>query len=166
MLCIQSFFSKYILLSILGMGFQLNSNIGQPPFFQTAVSQGAVSSPIFSFYLSSNVSELYLGGTNSQHYTGPIERHTVVSPSSPTFWQLDDAKISVNGKAAVASGFQTIIDSGTSIMYGPSDAVAQVYSQVPGSQDWNNGYYIFPCDSTPAINFSWGGLDWAINAEK
>ena len=148
------------------MGFQLNSNLGQPPFFQTALTQGAVSSSIFSFYLSSNISELYLGGTDSRHYTGPIERHTVMSPSTPTFWQLDDAKISINGKVGVVSGFQTIIDSGTSVMYGPTDAVAQAYSQVPGSQDWKSGFHIFPCNSTPAISFSWGGLDWAINPEK
>lgn len=148
------------------MGFELNSGLGKPPFFQTAISQGAVSNPVFSFYLSPNVSELYLGGTDSQHYTGPIEKHIVMNPSAPTFWQLDNATISVNGKAGVVSGFQTIIDSGTSVMYGPTDAVAQMYSQVPGSQDWENGFYLVPCSSVPVIGFSWGGLDWTITADK
>ncbi len=150
------------------MAFQSISNLGHPPFFQTAVSQGAVSSPVFSFYLSPNGSELHLGGVNRQHFTGIIESHIVVNASepNPTFWQINNAHVSINGSAAVVSSFQTIIDTGTTCVYGPTDAVAKVYIQIPGSREWLSGFYIFPCDTIPAVSFSWGGAEWTISAEQ
>ena len=73
----------------------------------------------------------------------------------------------VNGKT-VASGFDTIIDSGTTIMYGPPSAVKKLYAAVPGSAvyDSSQGYYSYPCDSAPTIAFSWGGKNWEITPEK
>ena len=58
----------------------------------------------------------------------------------------------------VGSGFQTVIDSGTTIMYGPPAAVAAFYKNVPGAAlyDSANGFYSFPCNSSVqvALNFS------------
>ena len=64
---------------------------------------------------------------------------------------------------------KTIIDSGTTIIYGPSDAVAELYQNIPGSSvyDQNSGFYSFPCSNVPSnIAFSWGGKQWEISAAK
>ena len=110
-------------------------------------------------------SELYLGGANDSLFTGSIEYHDLFSNNG--FWEIGSAAISVDGTSAV-SGFQTIIDSGTTIMYGPPSAVEQVYATVPGSElfDSTNGYFSFPCNSVPNIAFNWGGRDWAISSAK
>jgi cathepsin D len=58
--------------------------------FQTLVSQGQVSTPEFGFYFAKSGSELYIGGTNQNHYTGSftympvttqVGRHDTVVPS-------------------------------------------------------------------------------------
>jgi len=116
------------------------------------------------FYLASSGSELYLGGTDEDLYSGSIEYHDV--DTSTGFWQITGAKAFV-GTTTANTGFETIIDSGTTIMYGPPAAVKTFYSKVAGSKvyDSANGYYSFPCSSVPSVSFSWGsGQKWAITA--
>ena len=137
----------------------------QNPFFNTAISEGAVDEGVFGFKLASSGSELYLGGTNSDLYSGSLEYHDV--DQSNGFWQLTGASAYVGSTAAV-TGFETIIDSGTTIMYGPPSAVKKLYAKVSGSgvYDSSEGYYYYPCSSPPTLSFSWGGKKWEISSDK
>ncbi|KAJ7584093.1 acid protease [Mycena floridula] len=149
---------------ILGLAFPDISNLGENPFFNTANEDGTVDENVFGFYLASSGSELYLGGTDEDLYSGSIEYHDV--DTSTGFWQITGAKAFV-GSTTANTGFETIIDSGTTIMYGPPAAVKTFYSKVAGSAvyDSANGYYSFPCSSVPSVSFSWGsGKKWAITA--
>ncbi|KAJ3715899.1 acid protease [Lentinula guzmanii] len=150
---------------ILGMGYSTLSNLGAPTFFETAVKQGVVSSPEFSFFLSPNGSELYIGGTNSQLYTGDIEFHDV--NTSPGYWKISDGSISVPSNASVVSGIDTIVDSGTTLIYGPPDAVKTLWASIPGASayDAEPGFYMYPCNQTLGVSFSWGGKNWNIPDE-
>ncbi|KIJ41128.1 hypothetical protein M422DRAFT_31981 [Sphaerobolus stellatus SS14] len=149
---------------ILGLAFPALSNLGANPYFNTAFSQGTASINEFSFKLATTGSELYIGGANTAKYTGAIEFHAV-SSSSQGFWQIAGASIKT-GTATPVTGFQTIIDSGTTIMYGPPAAVKTFYAAVSGSKlfDSTNGFYSFPCSSVPSVSFSWGEKNWAISA--
>ena len=86
---------------------------------------------------------------------------------SSGFWQINGGKAYVGSKAVV-TGFETIIDSGTTIMYGPPSTVKTLYSAISGSgvYDSSEGYYYYPCSSPPAVSFSWGGKKWEISADK
>ncbi|KAJ4463847.1 aspartic protease [Lentinula edodes] len=150
---------------ILGLAFPAISNLDADPFFVNANSQNAVNLNEFGFYLASSGSELYLGGANSDLYSGSIEYHDV--DTSTGFWQISGASIASDGTTAV-SNFATIIDSGTTIMYGPPSAVKEFYAQVSGSKlyDSTDGYYSFPCDSAPEVSFSWGGDSFTISADN
>ena len=150
---------------ILGLAYPAISNLNANPFFNTAVQQGAVDEGVFGFKLASTGSELYLGGTNDELYSGSIEYHDV--DTSPGFWQLTGARAYV-GSRAVVSNFETIIDSGTTIMYGPPSAVRTFYRAISGSgvYDSSQGYYYYPCNSPPTVAFSWGGRQWTISPEK
>jgi cathepsin D len=102
---------------ILGMAFPALSQLHKDPFFVTANSQGSIEDGEFGFYLASSPSgsELFLGGTNSALYTGSIEYHSIVE--DPTgFWQIGNASIA-SGSITAVFGFDTIIDSGTTLMY-------------------------------------------------
>ena len=155
------------------MAFPSISRLKQP-FFQNAIQQEKVASGVFAFHITQNSSELHLGTTNRQHYSGPIEYHPVINTevngtSEIAFWQLGKAQVGVNGKTAPLSPFKTIIDTGTTLMYGPPDEVSKVYAQVKGSQpltDELEGYYSFPCDNVPNIGFNWGGREWMISQNK
>ncbi|EMD41037.1 hypothetical protein CERSUDRAFT_111607 [Gelatoporia subvermispora B] len=148
---------------LIGLAFPPLSNLRQNPFFVTASNEKAVPSSEFGFKLASSGSELYLGGTDSSLFKGSIEYHTL--SSSNGFWQIGGASAIVNG-TTVTSGFQTIIDSGTTIMYGPPSDVQTFYAAIPGSAvfDQNSGYYSYPCNSTPAVAFSWGGQQWPMTS--
>ncbi|KAH9894311.1 protease [Cubamyces lactineus] len=147
---------------ILGMAFPVLSNLRQDPFFVTAFKQKHAARNEFAFKLNTTGSELYIGGTNSALYKGSPEYHNISSDAG--YWQIGDAEALVDGKRAV-SGFHTIIDSGTTIMYGPPAAVKQVYAAVKGSKvyDAETGFYSFPCATPPTLAFSWGGKSWDIS---
>ncbi|KAI0374183.1 acid protease [Pilatotrama ljubarskyi] len=156
-------FGAQALDGILGMAFPAISNLRQSPFFNTAKTQGAVKTGVFAFKLAKSGSELYLGGTDSSLYSGSIEYHKVTGSG---FWQIANAKLYFGSKT-VQSGFQTIIDSGTTIIYGPPSQVAAFYKNIPGSRvyDSSAGFYSFPCSSVPStVAFSWGGKKWTISA--
>jgi cathepsin D len=92
------------------LAFPVISNNQQDPFFNTATKQGAVSQSVFGFKLASQGSELFLGGTNNNLFSGDLEFHEV--DSSIGLWQVPGASVKVNGQS-VADSFETIIDSGT-----------------------------------------------------
>jgi cathepsin D len=151
---------------ILGLAYSTLSNLQSPNFMQTAISQSVVSSPTFGFYLAphhGSGSELYLGGTNNHLYTGDIEYHDV--DTNPGYWKISGGSISVGGKDSVISGIDTIIDSGTTIIYGPPDAVKTFWDAVPGSSPYSaeQGFYTYPCNQTIHVSFNWGGKDWVID---
>lgn len=155
------------------MAFPAISALKQTPFFHNAIQQNKVASGVFAFYLAESGSELHLGGTSPQHYDGPIEYHPVLDMESKNkretaFWLLGDAEVDVNGKN-VLSPIMTIIDSGTSLIFGPPAEVAKVYAQVPGSQALTGplyGMYSFPCKNVPKVSFKWGGKAWTISEAR
>jgi cathepsin D len=159
---LSSTFSDDPIDGILGLAWPLISNLGEPPFFNTLINQGSVSSGVFAFKLASSGSELFLGGTNANLFSGSVEFHAI-DPSTG-FWQAKGAKAIAGSKTAV-SNFETVIDSGTTIMYGPPSAVKNFYAAIPGSAvyDSSQGYYSYPCNSLPTVGFSWGGKTWAIS---
>ncbi|KAM6502920.1 acid protease [Amanita muscaria] len=156
-------FATYAYDGLLGLAFPSLSFMQQTPFLSMAVSQGSISKNAFGLKLGHGGSELYLGGANRELFTGSVELHNL--SSSRGFWQVGGASIKVNGQEAVVSDFDTIIDSGTTLIYGPPEAVRQVYAQIPGSAliDRTNGFYSFPCNSAPVVSFNWGGKDWDIS---
>ena len=64
---------------LLGMGYQTISVYNKPPVFASLVSQSKVTDPVFAFKLAKTGSELYLGGVNSDLYTGSFT-FSAVSP--------------------------------------------------------------------------------------
>ena len=63
------------------------------------MEQGTVKEGVFGFRLADNGSELYLGGTNADFYTGELEYHPVDKTTG--FWQLENAEARVNGATVV-----------------------------------------------------------------
>ncbi|TFK91850.1 acid protease [Polyporus arcularius HHB13444] len=148
---------------LLGMGLPALSELKGTPFFSSAVQQGKVKEGSFAFKLAESGSELFIGGTNSELYTGDVEFHPVVSDTG--FWAIDNGAVTVDGKAA-ASQLITIIDSGTTLIaVTPNDADA-FYQNIQGAQQLEQGFYTFPCDATPQVALSWGGKTWAISADS
>ncbi|EKM60378.1 uncharacterized protein PHACADRAFT_246257 [Phanerochaete carnosa HHB-10118-sp] len=159
---ISSFFETDPTDGVMGLAYpSLSSFQGQTPFFSTLISQRKVNAGEFGFTLGSVGSELYLGGTDTSKYTGDIEYHSI--DTSTGLWQASGAKCTVGSKTT-NSGFNTIIDSGTTSISAPESAVNAFYVAIPGSQIWNHveGSITYPCNLTPDVSFSWGGKTWEI----
>lgn len=136
----------------------------QATFFQNAGDQGQLLNNVFAFAFG-NINSLAIGGLDSTAYTGSVEYHPITGHG---YWQMDSASIRV-GNNAIMSDFITVMDSGTTSIYGPPDAVDQVYSAIAGAElyDQDQGLYTYPCEDVPSIGFSWeGGELWSVTGEK
>ena len=74
----------------MGLAFQSISDYNAPPVFQNLITSGELDSSIFAFKLAASASELYLGGTNTDLFTGdftwvPLTNEVCDGPRVLTF---------------------------------------------------------------------------------
>lgn len=143
---------------ILGMAFGVLSVNSVPTPFDNLVSQGLVDKPEFSFFLGNSneeAGELLLGGTDSAYYTGDI---TYVPLLSATYWEITLDNFEVDGTSYVTSSeHKAIVDSGTSILTGPSSEVSKIASSL-GGKEIVPGEYLVKCDyDGPNFDFTIDG---------
>ncbi|KAK1216988.1 hypothetical protein PQX77_020368 [Marasmius sp. AFHP31] len=119
-------FSPVTTLSILDLAYPAIANTSSDPFFNAALKAGSLPNNLFGFKITSASSELFLGGTNNQLYTGELEYHPVDTTAGS--WQISGAKATIGSTTAV-SGFDTIVDSGTTLMYAPPAVAKTFYSK-------------------------------------
>ncbi|KXN87900.1 Aspartic protease [Leucoagaricus sp. SymC.cos] len=150
---------------LMGMAFPQISEFGANPFFQTLVAQGVPTAAQFSFKLAESGSSLFLGGADSDLFTGDF---TNVHVTQEGFWQVDLDSVNVGGDAA-ASNLAGVIDTGTSLIVAPQADVARFYEAIPGSQDASStvgdGFFTFPCNSDPQVSLTFGGKQFAVASD-
>ncbi|WFC98626.1 cathepsin D [Malassezia yamatoensis] len=147
---------------IAGLGFPAIQTFPTQykPFFFQLKSQKAVKSGVFQFTLKSGKgSTLTLGGIDTSKYKGSVT-YVDVDPSKG-FW-LTNAK--VNGQSIKA-----IIDSGSTVITGPSSQVRSVVSKIKGltpfTQDGVLMYY-YNCNLSPSVTFNIGGTDFKLGKNQ
>ncbi|KAF9449928.1 acid protease [Macrolepiota fuliginosa MF-IS2] len=151
---------------LMGMAFRQLSEFGEDPFFQTLIAEGTPSASQFSFKLSQNGSELFLGGVNTKLFTGNF---TNIPVTQEGYWQVALSAINVGGSAAV-SDQQAAIDTGTTLIVAPQAQAAQFYKAIPGSQDASRtigaGFFTFPCNANPSVSLAFSGKEFSIPSES
>ncbi|KAK8630216.1 hypothetical protein V6N13_079019 [Hibiscus sabdariffa] len=122
---------------ILGLGFKEISVGNAVPVWYNMVNQGLVKEPVFSFWLNRNPEddlggELVFGGMDPTHYKGD---HTYVPVTHKGYWQFDmgDVLIGDQTTGLCAGGCSAIVDSGTSLLTGPTAIIAQVNHAIGAS---------------------------------
>jgi len=167
---------------IMGLGFQTIASTNAVPWWQALLNANDFSSPMFAFWITRfgdvpNASAeepggvLTLGGTNSSLFQGSIDYVDMPSGATPSFWLLSLTQLNVVGKSvAIGTGEDalTAIDTGTTLIGGPTADVQLFWQTVPGSQALtgeNVGYYSYPCDTQLDVSLSFGGQTWPINNE-
>ncbi|KAJ7762479.1 aspartyl protease [Mycena metata] len=165
---------------IMGLAFVGISSTQTTPFWQGLISASQLEAPLMAFWLTrfrgaNNVKEeepggaFTLGGTNSSLFQGDIEFINMAGPSTPTFWLLSVSGITVQGKAVtVATGDAALaaIDTGTTLIGGPTADVNAIWAAIPGSSKVGAtmpGYFQFPCSTTINISIAFGGKLWPID---
>ena len=135
---------------ILGLGWPAISVDGIKPVFTQLVESGALDENVFAFYLPSDPTqkgELSLGGVDKTKYTGDI---AWVPLSAETYWQINmDDGLTINGKA-VSDVTAAIVDSGTSLLAGPTAAV-KALAETLGAKPLIHGEYTIDCATIPTL---------------
>jgi len=152
---------------LLGLGFKSISMYNIPTPFEAMVDKKLISEPVFAFYLQEDMAEqgeLVLGGIDAGHFTGSL---VDVPLTSETYWEVSLDAMSFGGEAVVSSPSKAIIDSGTSLLAGPSDQVAALARQA-GATSIMGKEYVVDCakaDALPALKFTLGGHDFVLEAK-
>ncbi|XP_036129946.1 napsin-A [Molossus molossus] len=147
---------------ILGLGFPILAVGGVRPPLDTLVDQGLLDKPVFSFYLSrdpdaADGGELVLGGSDPAHYIPPL---TYVPVTVPAFWQVQMKRVEVGtGLTLCAQGCAAILDTGTSLITGPSEEIRALRRAIGGFPLL--GVDIIQCSKIsqlPVVSFNLGGV--------
>lgn len=150
------------------LGMAPNEGSKTDNFFVTLQDEGAVGSNVFAVYLSrgssgQNRGELTIGGINEDRlgeggaltYTGvPKDRKDWTVP-------LDDVGV-VGGKALGVAGRLAHIDTGTSFIFAPQDAVMALHKLIPGATSDDNVNWKVPCDTNEKLYFSFSGKAFEV----
>ncbi|XP_073065273.1 aspartic proteinase oryzasin-1-like [Primulina eburnea] len=115
---------------ILGLGFQEISVGNIVPVWYNMVDQDLVDEKVFSFCLNRDTDadsggEIVFGGVDPEHYKG---NHTYVPVTEKGYWQFDSGDVLVGNlsTAFCEGGCAAIVDSGTSLLTGPTTVITQI----------------------------------------
>ncbi|EPY89626.1 Pepsin A [Camelus dromedarius] len=151
---------------ILGLAYPSISSSGATPVFDNIWDEGLISEDLFSVYLSSNDesgSVVIFGGIDSSYYTGSLNW---VPVSVEGYWQITVDSITMEGESiACSSGCQAIVDTGTSLLAGPTDAISNIQSYIGASED-SYGDMVVSCSSIsslPNIVFTINGVQYPLS---
>uniref|UniRef100_A0A0C9S9Q7 TSA: Wollemia nobilis Ref_Wollemi_Transcript_7033_2031 transcribed RNA sequence n=1 Tax=Wollemia nobilis TaxID=56998 RepID=A0A0C9S9Q7_9CONI len=122
---------------ILGLGFQEIAVDKVVPVWYNVVDQGLVQEPVFSFWMNRNVDEeeggeIVFGGVDPNHFKG---NHTYVPVTRKGYWQFDmgDFLIDDESTGFCAGGCAAIVDSGTSLLAGPTGIITEINHAIGAS---------------------------------
>jgi len=136
---------------ILGMGYPQISVNHIPPVFNQMFAQGAVPKNQFSFYLNRDPNaaeggELALGGVDTSKFQGNFTYHNVTRQG---YWQIKMDGMQVGRRTSVCKGgCQAIVDSGTSLLAGPTKDTTKINLAI-GATPIMGGEYMVSCDRIP-----------------
>jgi len=130
---------------ILGLGWPTIAVDGITPVMQRMAAERVIDSYMFGFYLQSDTSKtgkLTLGGYDKTK----APQLSWVPVSQENYWSVNMQSMSFNGWVATNVTW-AIVDSGTSLLAGPSYDVTAIASRF-GATSVGNGEYIVDCDAT------------------
>jgi hypothetical protein len=165
---------------LMGLAFDTLAASKSTPFWQTLAQSGQWDEPLMAFHLTRllNVrdadSEEYggqftMGYTNTSLYQGNID-YVNIPAGQESYWLIPLTSITIQGQT-IDLGSQSngaAIDTGTTLIGGPSDAIVNIYSNVPGAQRGTGdyeGYWLYPCDNQiqTALTFGSSNQSWSID---
>jgi cathepsin D len=155
---------------ILGLGYPLISIDNVTPVFDSIMAAHVFSQNVFAFYLSTEnefdpsygKSVLTLGGTDSRLYTGDFTYTPVLQES---YWLIGVDDLKLNGqttsacKGIFSSQCYMVVDTGTSVITGPSAKINPIIAKTNVSEDCSN------LSQMPPLQFTIGGKDFVLTPD-
>lgn len=154
---------------ILGLAYPSLAVGGVTPVFDNMMAQNLVELPMFSVYLSANPEsslggELLFGGFDPSRFTGTLNWVPVTQQG---YWQIQLDNIQLGGAVTFCtSGCQAIVDTGTSLITGPTKDIKDLQSSIGATPV--DGEYAVECSSLsvmPDVTFTINGLPYTLSAQ-
>ncbi|XP_013909634.1 PREDICTED: cathepsin E [Thamnophis sirtalis] len=154
---------------ILGLAYPSLAVDGVTPVFDNMMAQNLVDLPIFSVYMNRNPyssvgGELIFGGYDEAYFSGNLNWIPVTKQG---YWQIQLDNIQVGGNIAFcADGCQAIVDTGTSLITGPSKDIKQMQKLI-GAQAMDDEYAV-ECNNLnvmPLVTFTINGNAYPLTPE-
>ncbi|XP_065741125.1 gastricsin [Phocoena phocoena] len=153
---------------IMGMAYPALSMGGAPTVLQGMLQEGALTSPVFSFYLSSQQGSqdggaLIFGGVDSSLYTGQIHWAPV---TQELYWQIGIEEFLIADQATgwCSQGCQAVVDTGTSLLTVPQQFMSSLL-QATGAEEDQYGQFFVDCNSIqslPTLTFIINGVQFPL----
>ena len=150
---------------ILGMAWPSISVDNMPLIFDLLYKQGKVEGNSFSFYLTKTAgqegSSLVLGGVNKKYAAEDFKYYPL---KFHNYWALQMEDVVFNGTSyKVSSDLLGIIDTGTSVIVGPTKVVDNMTAGFgPGKQKQVDCSTL---SSLPTLTFKFGNDDFVLKGE-
>jgi len=128
---------------IFGLGWPTIAVDGVEPPVQVFIQDGDVDSQVFAFSLGKTdkqAGELDIGSIDQSKFSGQLQYTNVVRRG---YWQVAMPSLTINGQA-ITTVNTAIVDSGTSVIIGPSSDIEKIAQQV-GATLVAHGEYTVDC---------------------
>lgn len=154
------FFAQTPIDGILGLGFQSLAEDGVVPVFNVMVQEGIVKTPQFQIFLDSRPftknAAIVFGGYEANFFTGPL-RWVPLTSENYYVIQINGVTVGSQNMNQCVLGCSAIVDSGTSLLVGPSQYVNDVINAIGNvNQDCSNWR------SLPDVSFTINGQSYAV----
>ncbi|CAK6439211.1 unnamed protein product [Pipistrellus nathusii] len=147
---------------ILGLGYPSLASEYSVPVFDNMMSKHLVAQDLFSVYMSRNGpgSMLTLGAIDPSYYTGSLHW---VPITVQEYWQFTVDSVTVDGVVVACNGgCQAILDTGTSMLVGPSSDILSIQNAVGATQDQYGMINCGSLSSMPNVVFQINGKKYPL----
>jgi len=146
---------------ILGLAFPKMAAYGIVPVFDNIINQKLLKKNVMSFYYSVNEGtdgEISLGYIDPNRFTGPLKYYPVIDKFYWTI-RLDDIRLGNKslGLCQDEDGCRAIVDTGTSLITGPTGDVRKLLHEITVNNDCS-GY-----DKSEPLVLVFGGDEYKLD---
>jgi len=164
---------------IMGLSYPTISVNGATPIYNQLMENGDVDSGVFAFWIHRESSqgglevggEIAWGGVNQERFVGEYPDAFNWHPvTRRAYWEIDIGSIDVidlDVVEACPNGCTAIVDSGTSLITGPTRMTDRINKAI-GAIEFVAGQWLVVCrriKSMPDIRFRIDGIDYTMKPE-
>ncbi|XP_053446536.1 chymosin-like [Nycticebus coucang] len=149
---------------ILGLGYPSLASENSVPVFDNMMSRGLVVQDLFSVYMSRHTqgSMLTLGDIDPSYFTGNLHW---VPVTTQRYWQFTVDRVTIDDEVVACAGScQAILDTGTSLLIGPSNDILNIQKAI-GATMGPFGLFRIDCgslSSMPTVVFEIHGKKYPL----
>ncbi|KAJ1065783.1 PREDICTED: pregnancy-associated glycoprotein 4-like isoform X1 [Capra hircus] len=151
---------------VLGLNYPNKSCSRAIPIFDKLKNEGAISEPVFAFYLSKDEQEgsvVMFGGVDHRYYKGELNWIPLIQAGD---WTLHVDRITMKREViACSNGCTALVDTGASHIQGPGRLVDNIQKLI-GAKRCGFKHYV-SCsvvNTLPSIIFTISGINYPVPA--